>query len=284
MLSILSFLFGLYVSLADAVSKCQITDQSIVAADGITIEYTEYLPPLLDGKIASELNRQLSTIIVMPPTGGVTVLDRRFSTKLCSTRQRVVLVKKWTGLNEPGQIDFEIHNRNFSRANRVIQSLVERFQGAASGQSQKLRLMGTSLGAQYSISALARLAVFDRAVLIVGGSPLSRVIANSNNTEMKILRDRRFTELKVPSIETYRQTLDSVFKWNDEEQIARISQRTQVLMVVGLEDDAVPTENQEHLEKVIRPARAIRIKADHIGTIMQAYFSHASEIVEFLTN
>ena len=273
-LDLVAYVFGLYTSIAAMASGCVIEDRQLSASDGFTIEWTEFQPPM---STVGARESERRTIIIMPPTGGVTPIDRRLATRLCRENQIVAVVKTWTGLEEPGVIDFELHNRHYTRANRVLGTLASTYPGP-------LRLLGTSLGAQYSVSALSRMTRFERAVLEVGGSPFSHVIADSNNREMKLLRDRRMAELGVKSQDDYRATLDRVFKWNDEEVLSEIPKRTKIMMVISLKDDAVPTANQLHLASLLNPVKLIRIEKDHVGTIVDAYLSHDDEILDFLLN
>ena len=94
MLGLLSSLFGFYTTLVTGFSGCALTEQTQRDPDGFVIQWTEYSPmqTVLDN------NTESATIVMLPPTGGVTPIDQRFATKLCQRKQRVLLVKTWTAI------------------------------------------------------------------------------------------------------------------------------------------------------------------------------------------
>lgn len=256
-----------FFSLGLSTPSCVIHAGKTKTADGFEVEWNEYLP---QGAAADD------TVIIMPPTGGSTILERRYARGICDRHHRATIIERWSGLGEH-VLDFGMHNRLYARAHRAFGLVSDRYPGP-------LRLMGTSLGAQYGFSIVLRTPRIERAVLIVGGIPFSTVIARSEHESMTSLRNWRTKEWGIPSQDNYEDRLRKVFAWDDKALIdADPSKSKKFLLFVGLRDEAVPTARQLELAQKLSEAQVTRIDSDHVGTILRTYLFHHGEIDDFLT-
>lgn len=249
-------------------TTCTIAKKSFAENDGFKVEYVDYEPPARASGAA--------TTFIMPPTGGTTPLDRRFATGLCREGRHVLIVEDWSTSEEKGAIDFNLHNRLFGRANRALTLLAARHPGP-------LNLLGTSLGALFSISALARIPQVEKAVLIVGGIPFTEVIVGSDTMGMNFLREKRKEKFGVTGKEDYLARLNEVFEWNDLDKLTPEAMKDkQILLIIGLADDGVPTKNQLLLAERFPQAKIIRHDSDHFGTIVKSFLIDYTAIKKFI--
>jgi hypothetical protein len=246
-------------------TNCDIEASFIADADAFKVEYVDYRPPKVTG----------ATIFILPPTGGETPLDRRYAKGLCRDGRRVLVVKKWTGYDE-ASLDLELHNRLFGKGNRALALLATHHPGP-------LHLLGTSVGALFSISALARIPQVTKAALVVGGVPFTEIIATSDTEHMNYLREQRKLKFGISSQEDYISRLNAVFEWNDLDKLnGNILVDKKILLVIGTMDQGVPTKNQLQLQERFPMAKVIRHDSDHMGTIVKSFLFDYYQIKAFL--
>lgn len=246
-------------------TSCNINASFVADTDGFKVEYVDYRPPKVSG----------ATVFILPPTGGETPLDRRYAKGLCRDGRRVLIVQRWTGHDE-SSLDLNLHNRLFGKANRALTLLASLHPGP-------LHLLGTSLGALFSVSALARIPQVKKVALVVGGIPFTEIIATSDTEHMNYLRENRKSKLGISSEEDYIARLNAVFEWNDLDKLnGQILGDKKILLVIGALDRGVPTKNQLQLQERFPMAKVIRHEADHMGTIVKSFLFDYYPIKAFL--
>lgn len=241
---------------------------SATASDGFKVEWREYSP---------RKPSSMPVIFILPPTGGVTILDRRYARALCRRGRLVLIVETWTNAYEQAY-DFDLHNRFFGRASRALSILAEKYPGP-------IDVLGTSVGALFGISALSRIPSVQRAVLITGGVPFTEIIARSDTRDMIHLREERAKKFFVNGDADYVARLNSVFQWND---LDRLNGGTlpdkKIMLVVGEKDAGVPTANQHKLIERFPHAKVIRHNNGHLMTIVKSFLWDFKTIIKFLDN
>ncbi len=258
-------LFGGFTS---SKTNCSPQSMSEVSADGFKVEWRDYAPSKKSLK---------PTVMILPPTGGTTILDRAFAGALCRRGRHVVIAERWTDFDEVA-FDFDLHNRFFGRASRALTMIAERYPGP-------VHIIGTSVGALFGISALVRIPSVDRAVLIVGGVPFTEVIARSDTKDMIRLREERRKRFGVTGDKDYVDRLNAVFKWNDLDRLsADVLKNKNLLLIMGAEDYGVPTLNQRNFAARFPGAQAIVHDSGHFGTIVKSFFLDFDTIIKFLDN
>jgi pimeloyl-ACP methyl ester carboxylesterase len=215
-------------------------------------------------------------VVIMPPTGGATVLDRWYAKKLCQAGQSAVILESWTGDDDLAS-DVERHNRHFARSLQAISFMAQTY-------DRPLRLLGTSVGGLYALSALMRLPAVEKAVLITAGAPFSGIVVDSEHEDLARVRQVRMSDLQLPDHAAYRQLMDQVMQeWTSMQQLTpELGQKKPTLVVVGLEDTIVPTPYQVDLAKRLQPSKLFSFQANHFWTIVRTYWKLSDQIVDFL--
>ncbi|MEO5666807.1 MAG: hypothetical protein ABIR96_01985 [Bdellovibrionota bacterium] len=240
-----------------------------------TIAYTD---PIRGGDAVTVFSHYVrskgaaNSIIILPPTGGENILDRFYARRLCQQGFNVALIKSWSYDNEI-LVDFSSHDNGYARVARSIQHVLAYLPG-------DVGILGTSVGAFYAASALATEPRLKAATLIVGGSPLARVLAYSDLPSLKKQRDERMKVYGIKTPEDYEAVLRDKIRL-DVSNFLPLSEKKPVLMIVGLKDTTVPTDTQETLWQELGKPDRIDIDSTHPGAIVKAYLFHRRKIDRF---
>lgn len=239
--------------------------------DGFQVEFQAYEPLFGKGQMAS-------SVLILPPTGGVTWLEHRYAKMIAHRGMRAVMLESWTGDYERN-LDFGVHDRHLKRSNRAIQLILEKYPNSS------FRVLGTSLGSLYGLSALARVDRIEAGVLITCGAPFSRVIGDSLHSNMNHLRDERMTRFKIKSHEEYVSWLDRYVTWNDINLIQQsIAGRKRIFQVLANNDEWVPSRWQYHLRDIIGGGPCLKFEASHIRSILEAHLFYRDMIIDFISS
>lgn len=215
-----------------------------------------------------------ATVVIFPPTGGVTQLENWYAKRVCKAGYNAIVVKNWTG-DDDLEPDFDRHSRHFARAHRAFEIL-------SAANPGRIRLLGTSLGGLYSLSLMARHDSIERAALITVGAPFTAIVAESGHSELVAVKKKRMKNFSIATEAEYRVRIDGALAhWDDIDKISEFDRP--VLMVIGTKDETVPSRYQRDLAKLIKPRQTIEIESGHFLSILTAYFSHVDTVTSFLT-
>lgn len=215
-----------------------------------------------------------SAVIILPPTGGTTFLDRRYADLFCEHQMAVYLVTDWQGRDEQSY-ELNIHNRLLGRGQRAIELLLSRI------DAMSVSIMGTSVGGIHAATAAARLEEIDRAVIIAAGAPVSSVIAWSEQSDLAAAREVRLRRLGFPDTAAYAAALDATIQW-DPFRFRNRSSVPHVAMVMVEDDRVVATRFQRQLLSRWPEAKTWTVSGGHAAGIFTAWLLHAEDILEFL--
>lgn len=217
--------------------------------------------------------RSSATVIIMPPTGGENILDRFYARNFCKRGLGAVLMKTWTSDTE-STLEFDSHDNGFKRAIHAVTRTLEFVPG-------RIGILGTSLGSLYASTLLAIEPRIESGVLIVGGSPLSTILATSSLPTVKRQREERMKNLGIESVAAYEQAIkDKVYL--DVSNFLPLRPDKSVFMINALKDTVIPSETQQILWNELGRPRKLEINAGHAGTIFKSYFRYHREIESFL--
>lgn len=239
--------------------------------EGFQVEFATYEPLFGKGKITA-------SVLILPPTGGTTWLEHRYAKMIAHRGMRAIMLHAWTGDYERN-LDFGVHDRHLKRSNRAIQLILRKYPNSS------FRVLGTSLGSLYGLSALARVDRIEAGVLITCGAPFSRVIGDSLHSNMNYLRHERMTKFKIKSHEEYIAWLDRHVTWNDLNRIQqRIVGQKRIFQVLADDDQWVPSRWQYHLRDIIGEGPCLKFEASHIRSILEAHLFYRDTIIDFISS
>lgn len=238
-------------------------------AQEITFQQADFQVHVL--KYESRLPKPKS-ILILPPTGGINFLDRSYARSFCESGFNVFILKHWTHDDEYS-LDLQIHERFYARALRAIEIVLSHQDSGFIG------LLGTSVGAIHVANAVRKISRLDAAFYIVGGTPASEVLANSDQDILVKARKKRFDKNGYTNIDDYIQALGRSLSFDSLHSKANPSVR--IGMVVASSDTTVPTKNQLKLQNEMAPEHIIKIDGNHLYAILTTWIFRKKEIVSF---
>lgn len=239
------------------------------------------------GSLRSEIK-----VVIFPPTGGATSLEKWYAEEICEQGGFAILVNDWTDAQETA-LDPELHDRHLQRSLKVYETLERKWKGP-------FRALGTSLGGLYA-AAISVHHPWEKMVLITAGGPLSEVLATSDQKSLQELKAKRMQKWGLRSDKQYEGVLGQAISFDflpprfpaygpkvpgiqgpsASSPRSRVS-TDDVLMFIARGDETVPLRTQENLWKALGEPRRIDLSANHFWGIVGTYWNHSSELIDFL--
>ena len=264
----LIFFQAVALSPADAQENrsCSIQDVSLTdSANGIPffVQLTFY-----SNSVPSQ-----KSILILPPTGGVTVLDRSYARNFCEAGFDVYLLQHWTDDAEKSD-DLQFHQRFYSRVQRALDITLRQVKSVFIG------LLGTSVGGIQAAQAASLQDRLNAVFVIAAGAPIPLITVDSDQKAMQDLKDRRFVQFHFHNREEYLKALDPEIPM-DPFKLPPKFKNKDLGMVIAEEDTTVPTAQQKSLQELWKPRTVITFSNGHVGAIVKTWLFKRKEILEF---
>ena len=217
-----------------------------------------------------------SAVIVLPPTGGVNILDRGYANALCSQGITAAIVSGWSHQNEI-DLNFDMHNRAALRALAAVRHTVELLDLF---QYNSIGILGTSIGAVTSTLVLGFEPRVTAAALIAGGAHFTDIIATSDESGASKLRAARMKKFGYKNIEEYSQAVKKNV-WIEPAQFITSSVNIDSLIISADKDSTVLSKYQLQLAKLLQTKNHIHRPGNHFQVIKDSFFYNKSDIVNF---
>ena len=233
---------------------------------------TDFSIDLLSYKAKNEKGK----ILILPPTGGATYLDKGYARSLCKIGFSSMIIKKWSGIEEES-LELNIHAKLLGRAQKAIAKVLEEKTQAG----DFIGILGTSVGAIHSATALGIHDKIQTGFLILGGAPIHKVIAYSDEETLKKYRQKRMKAFDFQTVEEYAVALSE--KIPNEVRplfLADKVQKKDTFSVIALKDKTVLSEYQKSLAKAFQ-SESLEISSSHIPSIIWFYFIHFKKVTQF---
>ena len=216
------------------------------------------------------------TLLIIPPTGGETLIDRSYAKMFCNSGYEVFILQEWAEQNEKS-IELTVHQRFYERSQKAIALIL------LETKSDYIGLLGTSVGALHSAVAASVQPRIDAVFIITGGAPLASVIVNSDQDAMRWLFDERMRAFGFKSVTEYQAALSTALKL-EPMQLGDAFKNKKIGAVVALNDTKVPTETQQNLINYWKPQLVISKDYGHFGAIVSTWLQNSDEILDFFNS
>jgi hypothetical protein len=246
-------------------SNCEKTEIQIGPQD-FRVEVTRY----------GTTSNSNHAIIIRPPTGGATVLDRSFAKKFCRAGFDVYILNHWTGDNEKA-IDLDLHHRLYTRAHKAATLLIETLPQGFIG------MLGTSVGATFAAVEANLHERVDAIFTIVGGAPIPGVVVHSDQKAMRELKEKRMEKFHFKTDTEYLEALNAAFPL-DPLKTSPVYKQKQFGMIISSTDTTVPAAYQKKLADLWKPQVVYIFSTNHFYSIIRAWWSYQNEIIQFFIN
>ena len=246
-----------------AIESCTGTDG--IYSDGtFEVGVTRFSPIDPSGKL----------VLVMPPTGGSTRIDLSYGQSFCQRGIAAIVVNSWSD-DQEYNLELGIHDRLYRRAQHAIDIVL-------SHSSEKhVGILGTSLGASHAAIASMRNPRISSIFLIVGGAPISSILATSDQQILSEGKEKRFKIYGFRSTTEYEEALKKVIPFEPLSMKPVRSMLPHLGMAISNNDGTVPTRLQLNLKRAWVPTLVLESSLGHIGTILKTWLCYQNQIVHF---
>ncbi|MBC7754648.1 MAG: hypothetical protein H7Z71_10455 [Moraxellaceae bacterium] len=226
------------------------------------VSVTRYIPS----------SKTKKNLIILPPTGGVTALDKSYARSFSRLGYNVYLMTQWTGWDRQSS-DLEIHQKLYEEGQRAITIVLDQIPDGFIG------LLGTSVGALHAEVAASLQARLDAVFTILGGASITEIIVTSDHKDMVNLKKERRARFKFKNDQEYLDALDKVFTL--EPLRLRKPVEKALGMAMGNDDKTVPTKTQKQLEAFWQPQEKFSFDSGHFLGIIKTWTFSENKIVDF---
>lgn len=214
------------------------------------------------------------SVLVIPPTGGVSSIERGYGDRLCEKGIEAWIITEWA----PGVLDFKVsvdlgsHDRAARQALAAVRQVVNHMPG-------RIGVLGTSAGAMIGAVAAAVDSRIQVAALIAGGADLPSLFENSEMETLRTLRQKRLSAFTMAASQ-YEGALRRSIQI-DPSKFGPQLRRKKIGVVVSLNDEVVPGKNQLLLEKVAGAERIAKFEQNHLMAIIMTAFLKSYKVENF---
>lgn len=243
--------------------SCRVSSETLGTAE-FSVKVSRY----------AENSPSKKAVLILPPTGGATYLDRNIANKLCAAGFDVHILNEWTGQNEEAD-DLRLHDRLYTRNLKAIDMVLKTIPGGGF-----IGALGTSVGATHLAVAMNQVDRFDAGFAITGGAPIPGIIVNSDQQAMRDLKKIRYEKLKFKNDDEYLAALEKEFPL-DPFKTEKKFEGKKLGMAIALKDTTVPVRYQRELEALWKPKPVIELDSGHFWGIVGAWWDNDRDIVQF---
>ncbi len=225
--------------------------------------------------------RTNSTVFIISPIVGETILDRRLAQRLCANGISAVIagvVKEENPLTADS--DLTIHNKSYVRALAGIQALMN--QTLSRDPKARFGILGMSLGAMISAYVAGSDERIEASVLVAGAGNAAGVLADSDQQIVKSQRERRYGIFNINTPKEYEDLLRPVIN-NDPLSVAGNIKADSTYLFIANNDTTVPTRYQRELRATINSPLVYSMNVAHTQALIRAGTIHAGKIVGFFS-
>ena len=253
---------------------------SISCASSDKCSYSsETLKQLSIELLSYTVKNEKGKILILPPTGGTTYLEKRYAKQLCNLGFSAIIIKKWKDM-EKESLELDIHAELLGKAQEVIAQVIEEKTQA----EDFIGILGTSVGAIHSATALGIQDKIQAGFLILGGAPIHKVIAYSEEKTLTEYRNKRMKAFAFKNKEEYAIALNKkIPKRIRPLTFSDKVKQKNTFAVIALKDKVVPTEYQKELRKAF-DSNFLEISSGHIIGILEFYLFHSKKVSQFFEN
>ncbi len=212
------------------------------------------------------------SILILPPTGGATILDRSYARNFCAAGFDVYLIQFWTDMDSHSD-ELQFHQQLYERAQQALTLIIHPINSPFVG------LLGTSVGGIQAAQSASLQERLSSVFVIVGGAPVAAITVDSDQKAMQDLKSRRFQIFHFHSREEYLKALESEIKM-DPFKLPQEFKTKDLGMIIGTEDSTVPTAQQLALKELWQARTVLEFPNGHLTTILKAWW-YRKKILEF---
>lgn len=238
------------------------------SVDPLTVNITMYMP-----------NRQkigdstVPAVLMLPPTGGVNLLDRKMAKTFCSAKMSAIIIENdFANIESQAKgplLDPADHELSYHRATAAVKAVMQFVADDEQLDQERVGLFGVSLGGILGAFAMATQPEIAAGYLIVAGGDVPNILAHSEQDEVSRIRRKRMKEQGFNTRDEYEIFLREHMVLDPMDLTLTMLPET-LHMVISRRDDNVPTENQEALHLAFGEPEATYSNSGHVNTVINS--------------
>jgi len=257
----LSLIWGLSLTVGSEAKTCTL-NKSMLGTKEFQVEVTK----------TGTTQDSSKSVIIIPPTGGTNYIDRSYARQLCKQGFDVYILNHWTDSDEY-DLELEVHQRFYERGQKAIQIVLDQISSSFIG------ILGTSVGAEHAAVAASNFTQIDSVFTIVGGAPISKVIAESSQEILAKGRKARFSLMSFNSIDEYGKAISEVLTLEPFKMEKKFLNKD-IGMILSSNDKVVPSKYQEELRNFWKPRTVVTLSNNHFYTVVKAWLCYSDTVIK----
>lgn len=233
-------------------------------------------------------DKTVPAVIMIPPVGGVNLLDKRTAGTLCDSKIAGIIVA-----NDFANIQYqadkallppEDHQKTFHRIGAAVKGIMKMISDDKNLDYDRVGMFGVSLGGILGSFVMATQPDIAAGYFVVAGGDVPQILATSKQDEVSKIRARRMREQGFKNSAEYEEFLREYITF-DPADLGITMPRDTINMMISRQDTRVPTENQFLLHKAFNEPEATYSSKEHLMAIFGFLFPGAGRkrIARFFT-
>ena len=260
---------------------CEHSTTKVVVMDPVTqIGREVSLPvyrPVQDGVVVNK-----SPIVVVVPTlNGVTVVEPRAASQLCSNGIAAVIadvIDTSLPATMPGAGHEDKHNRD---AILAIRTILDYLGKQPQFDSNRMGIIGFSLGGiMTSMIAGVEADRLKAVVITVGGGNIPYIMSTTDQDKIQSLREQRMSFMNMTEPTQYEDWLRPLVKF-DPLAFSSLAHGDRIMMVTAKSDTKVPYIMQQGLAKAFGNPVISEYSGGHVQTILSLVYFYFGDVTSF---
>ncbi len=225
-------------------------------------------------------NQKVSTIFILPPIVGETVLDRKLATKFCNNGMAAYVLNVVKAIPLEEEIpNLNVHNDSYIRALAGVKTVLSQLEND-SQLNGNFGILGMSLGGMLATYVAGSEPLIKASVIIVGAGNVPGVLSYSDQKIVKAQREARMKLFNIPDQKSYEEILKPLVP-NDPINVAANIRPGSMYIFIAVNDTTVPTRFQQELRQKVPDPLVYEMNANHFNGIVKAGTIHAGKITNF---
>jgi dienelactone hydrolase len=247
----------------------------------IQVDYPGMTEPLRVNLVQFIPNRnrlgeeQIPAVIMIPPIGGMNMLDRRMAETFCSSRMSALVLTDdfaYIEAQSAGSLrPPEDHQETFYRVGAAVKGSMAMIAADNNLDYEKVGIFGVSLGGVLGSFMMATQVDVAAGYFIVAGGDIPHILAVSQQTEVARIRRKRMQAEGLENQQAYEEYLRQHIFFDPLDLAITMMPET-INMVVAQRDSSVPTPNQMSLYEAFGQPETRFINSGHVDAVISALF------------
>lgn len=218
---------------------------------------------------------QVPAVIMVPPIGGVNLLDKKTAGTLCSNNMAaLILTDDFANIESQAKgalKPIEDHEQAVYRIVGAVKGTIEMINDDVNMDANHVGLFGVSLGGILSAFVMGTQPEISAGYFVVAGGDIPHILATSEQNDVAQIRQKRMDEQGFTSADDYEDYIRDNLHYDPADLGPTMVPET-LRMVIAEQDTSVPSDNQVLLHDAFGQPKADYFNEGHVTTVISFLF------------